>query len=130
MIYLNYGTWIEGELTWQEASMGFNAIIFTPSEETKHVLGRDLREIEYRNVLSSRTNYNIVISADELVDSTKLSFIKSFYQADAWAWNTTSDIETLNIVVLEKDGAIPIEFLEGCKDMPEIKFSLIQKEPD
>ena len=113
---------IENSLTYRQS------LKFKKNENTKHISGRDLREVEYRHLLSKRNIYELIISADELIDSTKFAFIVAFHKADTWKFsedNWTSEKE----VVID-DGDLPVEFIENCKYLPQITYKFTQKYPN
>lgn len=92
--------------------------------------GSTLRDVRFSHKISSRTkSAQIIISANELYVSATYTFIIAFYNAAAWRysldnWSTYVDVD------LAEAGELPVEFLEGNKNLPEIKLTLIQKYPD
>ncbi len=138
MIYLNYGTYSAGVLTWG-TEQAFNEISFKQLTNTERIKGRDLRQEEYSNLLSSRIIYELVITADELAATAKYTWLRTFFKAHAWKFSLTpvSTVTPTPLLwsavgtsVVIEDGDMPVEFLEGCKYLPEVKLKLIQKAAD
>ena len=126
-VYLKYGTWSGGTLTWS-SSQSFAALDFDSIVNSDAIEGRDLYQIDYSNIVSTRNIYTLIISADELLDPTKWSFINSFHKAHAWKLSTnnwTSEVE-----VMKPKGDLPVTRLEDCKYLKEVKYVLTQKNPD
>jgi hypothetical protein len=127
-IYLKYGTYSGTTLTWS-SSQAFNALKFIDYDEAEREITSTLRGYRIANSSFTRTSYDLEISAAELTNSTKLTFIKAFFKAHAWKFsldNWTSE----KIVVVDEKERIPWEFLEGNKLLKKIKLKLIQKAPD
>lgn len=126
-LYLKYGTWSFGTLTWS-SSQSFNAIDYDTVINTDAVEGRDLRGIEFSHILSTRKVHVVIISADELLNSTKWSFIENFHKAHAWKLSTNN--WSTEVEVMKPKGDLPVSRIEDCKYLKEIKYTLTQKNPD
>lgn len=127
-IILYCGNYVDGSIVWENSGNGvlFNTVKCIEIVNTKHITGRDLRESEYRHKLSTRKKWDITISADQLVDNNLKSFIVTFYKSTYW--EITIDNVTHNVVL--EDGDIPFTYLENNIHLPEIKFTLTQRNPD
>jgi hypothetical protein len=64
-IQLKYGTWNAGSLTLSD-SCEFDTLQFIHNETNNKITGFDLREEKYENLLSKRSYWDVIISADEL----------------------------------------------------------------
>ena len=74
-------------------------------------------------------NALVIISANELYQASKKTYIENFFTASAWKYsldNWTSEV----VVDLKEAGDIPFEDIEGNKNLQEIKMTLLQKNPD
>jgi hypothetical protein len=127
-IYLKYGTYAATTLTWS-ASQSFSALKFIDFVEAEREITATLRG--YRQVHSdfTRTSWDLEIGAGELINSTKLTFIKAFFKAHAWKFSL-DNWSTEKEVVIDSKEQIPWEFLENNKYLKTIKLKLIQKAPD
>lgn len=75
---------------------------------------------QFEHILNNYTIYNIVITADELMDSTKLGFIKSFWKSN----NKYLVVSSKYIFVVSGGGELPKEFIEENKYLPEVTLKL------
>lgn len=131
-IYLRYGAYDSGSITWETAKE-YKPLILRPLVIPERITGRDLRSINFSHLKSLRTkSYEVVISANDLVDSTKLSYLKSFFTAEISQYNLADTNWNDNgiIVTFENSDAIPFESINNHKQLLKIKFNLIQKYPD
>jgi hypothetical protein len=128
MIYLKYGIWSAGSITWS-SSQSFNELKFIETPVSEHNSGRTLSGIDYKHNKSNRSEWELVISANELTDSTKLAFLKNFHFASAWKFSLVSNWATETVVTIE-DGQQGIDYIENCKYLPEISIKLVQKVPN
>lgn len=127
-LYLKYGTYSALTLTWS-ASQTFTALKIEDYITAERELTKSLRGVNIVNHSFKRTEWDVVISADQLTDSTKLAFIKSFFQAHRWKFSL-DDWTTEKEVVIEENERIPFELLEENKNLKEIRLKFIQKSPD
>ena len=126
-IYLKYGTWSSGTLTWS-TSQAFNTLVYDDNITTDAIEGRDLYQIDFVNITSTRMIFDLIISADELIDSDKLLFIQNFHKAHAWKLST--DNWTSEVEVMKPKGDLPVTYIEDCKYLKEVIYKLTQKNPD
>ena len=112
-------------------AMRFNALICQPIDETIRLESDDLNARPYSHLRSIRTQYDLSIGPDELVDATKKAFIDEFWiSAQAWLVIDSSDTEPLAasfIEVVVPAGRSPIQPLEGDWSFPYIDVTLISK---
>lgn len=127
-LYLKYGTYSGTTLTWS-ASQSFSALKFIDYEEAEREITNTLRGYRVANSSFTRMSYDLEISAGELTNSTKLTFIKAFFKAHAWKFSLNNWSTEKEVVIDEKE-RIPFEFLENNKNLKKIKLTLIQKAPD
>lgn len=131
MIYLRYGHWLAGSITWQPA-VGFNETQLIEKNFTVRNKGVDLQQKPFNTLFAHYKKFKVVISADELANPTKYSFIKSFYAAHTWQISETNNFAgTKNTdyydVDLDESGELPVEFIENHKFLPQVTFNLTQK---
>jgi hypothetical protein len=126
-IYLKYGTWNAGTLTWS-SSQSFNALSFTNVPSANRIEGNDLRDEVYNHLVSTRNIWKLIISCDELVNSTKKSFLLTFFKAHEWKFSL--DNWTTETVVSIPTGDMQIENIEKNKNLVEVTLLLTQKVPD
>ena len=108
----------------------FTISLLPPYINTVTDTGRALNGRLYSNLLYRFKEYEIIISADELADTTNREFMESFfganykyisfYESNAWG----DYIEVSNDA-----GRIPLEYLDGIEYLPEIKIKLIAVAP-
>lgn len=131
-LYLRYGSYVEGSIVW-ETPMEFNPMIFKPLFIPERISGRDLRSINFSHLKSLRSkSYEVVISANDLLSTTKLNYLKEFLVAEVCQYNLTDlNWSTQGVfVTFENSEAIPFESISNHKQLLKIKFNLIQKYPD
>jgi hypothetical protein len=134
-LYLKYGTWNDTTkvLDWSAEQL-LNAISVKAVPFTKRITSTGLQGVGVSHKLYKKYGYEIIISADELADSTKYSWLISFFLADGWLVSINSDVakrwggsdltQTTLVINTEK---LPVEFLEGNKYLPEVKFECEDK---
>jgi len=127
-IYFKHGAYSAGTITWS-SSQTLSVPLFIAYDEAERITDKDVRGSHYSHLLFSKKTYEVKISANDLTNSTKWLFLQNFYKADAWKIST-DNWTSETIVVLEEAGRMPVEFLEGNKNIREITLHLIQKEPD
>lgn len=131
-IYLQYGTFTSGVITWS-SSKQFRPSKLLPLLETKRQKGYDLRDIPFVVTTSSRDNgIKITINPRDLLDSSSFNFIKAFYKADAWRYNYTDtnwDANSIR-VELEEQGNMPTEFIDDNKYLKIVTLTLKQWFPN
>jgi hypothetical protein len=127
-LYLKYGSYVDGVLTWEMYGQSFVPLEFYEIDQTTTESGRLLSEIEYEHIKSTRGTWKLKISANELTNSTKYAYLKNCFKAaavefstDNWSHSTT--------VVFDKRGDFPVTFINNHKSLPSVSFTLIQKEP-
>ncbi|MBX3044916.1 MAG: hypothetical protein KIT33_09810 [Candidatus Kapabacteria bacterium] len=131
-IYLRYGNYNDGTLEYVTA-VEFKPTILRPLQFVSRTNGRDLRDILYTHVKSVRTkSYEMVLSSNDLVVSSKLTFIKNFLKADVTQYNLTNTNWDTQAVTVTLDGTDPVQFeyLNNHKGLIKLKLDLIQKYPD
>jgi hypothetical protein len=131
-IYLRYGNYVSGTLTY-ETAVEFNPPILRPINSFKRIASNDLRDINFSHLKSSRTkNYEIVLSANDLSSSTKFTFMVNFFKADAIQYNLTNEDWDTEAVLcsIDDSGDMPIDYINNHKLLRRLKFNLIQKYPD
>lgn len=95
---------------------------------TERITGSSLRAVMYSHRVYTRTGRTITISADELATTAKMDFIIAFYKAAAWAYS--QDGTNWTMVVLEENGRFDPTYIEDWVKLPEVTFTLINKEAD
>jgi len=131
-IYLQYGTYANGVITWS-SSQHLSPSRLIEQIETKKNKGYDLRDIPFINTISTRTkSIKITITPLDLLNQTNLNWIYDFYKADAWRYNLTDvNWDTASIrVELEEQGIMPVEYIEDNKNLKLITLTLKQWFPD
>lgn len=131
-IYLKYGNYVDGSLSWSAAEE------FKPSKiediySTTRLSGRDLRDIPYNHLVAKRSkSITITLTPIDLMLSAKMAFLVAFYNAAAWQYNlNNTDWETNAVrVVLEESGNMPYETIQNHKQLKKVTLNLIQKNPD
>jgi hypothetical protein len=126
-VSLKYGVYAGQALNWSSPE-NFNALVFTEFPETEKVAGRSLRKIEYAHLLSKRKKYKITISADELMNDDKMSFITEFYLAQVWKFSVDNWTTETEAVIMEQ-GQMPLSFINNNKYLPELTIFLVEKIP-
>lgn len=126
MIYLRYGSYTAGVKS-AATSMAFNELRCRSTQNVDAIKVRDLRQAERRNVLSTRKKWTIIISADELIDSSKCEFLDAFLAAD-WKEFSTDNWATA-IEVVDDAGDAKIDYVKDSKSLPRRTLELTQKEP-
>lgn len=132
-VYLQYAaSYTAGAPDWS-SSKSIRALRFDPIVNTRRSSGYDSRDIPYNHRLSKRASSRaLIISADELDNSTNRTWMTNFYQALAWRYNMTDanwDTQSVEVNLVES-GDMPLEFIAGHKDLWEVQLILEQKEPD
>ena len=125
-IYLKYrnnaGVW--------SASQGYSALITRKIISTERAKGTTKRGVNYAHLLHTKSNnYTITISADQLIDSAKKTFIDNFYSATGWKFSDDNFV-TETEMVLDNDGAMGYEYIGNSRYLPKITLNLLQKYPD
>lgn len=127
-IYLKYGTYSGTTLTWS-ASQLFSALQFVDYVAAARKTTQTMRGVNVVNQSFTRSEWDVVISADQLATAAKLTFIKAFFMACEWKFSL-DNWTTETVVVVDEADRIPIELIEGNKNLKEIKMKFIQKTPD
>jgi len=125
-LYLKYSNdkWLT------ESADSFKTLYFKKYKTRESIQGSTLRSILFQHKLAVKSNNALVIiSANELYQASKKTYIENFFTASAWKYsldNWTSEV----VVDLKEAGDIPFEDIEGNKNLQEIKMTLLQKNPD
>ena len=136
MIYLSYGIWENGVVTWVEPPVGIDAVRIEPKKRTDRINGYDLRQIPYTQLLSKRDTWTLSVSADEMMSEVKRNFMENFFGAHAWRYGGETFYYGYGMgygyanVFLEDVGDMPVSWLDDDLSLPELTFKLIKKEPD
>jgi len=93
---------------------------------TERATGTNLNGTDYAHKLYSKNERLINLSADFLATAANFTFIKDFFEAGAWKYS--DDNVTYTEVVLKESGKLPAEYIEGHLGLPEITFTLVDKE--
>lgn len=130
-IYLRYGNYASGSISWQTGKE-YAPLILRKLFITERISGTDLRSINFSHLKSKRTkSYEITISANDLVDSAKLTYLENILTADCVQYSfDNADWSNAVDITFEYDGAVPFEMIENHKKLLKLKFQLIQKYPD
>jgi len=128
MIDLKYGTYIGDTLNWS-SSQSYNELEFKDLTSTERVQGSTLSGNRFNHLLHSRNVWRLTISADELYQATKETFMRAFYKAQGWKWSD-DNWSTETVVDLLESGDIPYEFINNHIDLKEITLTFIEVEPD
>ena len=124
---LKYGIYTGNNFAWS-SGQNFRELDLKIVPETERIQGRTLRSKEYSHFISKKDVFKITISADELYNTTKYNFIKSFYAANGGRWQISLDSWASSTeVVLKEAGEMPVEFIDNVSGLPEISFTLIEK---
>jgi hypothetical protein len=115
----------------------FRAVDYKSNENSERQAGRLLTGRAYSHLKYSFNTYNIVISADEFIDSVllgtyKYEFLKAFWKApfiyiafmpaDGNYWKDT-DVPNY-IRLTQPTGPFPISFLDDLEELKEVVFQL------
>lgn len=131
-LYLRYGNYVDGSPVWATA-VEFNPPILRKLYIVDKLSGKDLRNTNFTHTLSKRTkSYEVVFSANDLTNSTKLQCLINCYTSPLVQYNLTNTDWSTNAVTItfDGDGVIPFEFMNNHKLLPRIKVNLIQKYKD
>ena len=131
-IFLRHGTYIAGTLTWA-TPQEFKPPVMRKLYIAERISSDDLRSINYAHLKSKRTkSYEVVISANDLANTTTLAYLISCQYAEAVQYSlVNSDWATNGVTItFEASGIIGFEYIENHKGMPRLKINLIQKYPD
>lgn len=85
------------------------------------VSGRTLRGRQYEHITYRDTEFTVVITADELIMSANRTFINNFWLATHKYLRIDGDY----IAVLSGGGALPREFINENKYLPEVTLKLV-----
>lgn len=127
MIWLNY---INGA-TPPGVSMRFDPISVRERASVTRRGGETLRGTTYDHRLGARRTWEIVISADELIDADRREFVLEFFLGGR-RFISFEDVDTAPtttwVGVAIEGGDAPIEAIEGNERLVEWTFRLIEKE--
>lgn len=112
-------------LKYGSTSLELNSIICDDNDVTERKTGRMLNGVAYSHLNAAWREWEIVISADELCDSTKLAFIRAFWKSGANKQLKIGSGSWIDVVI--EGGAAPKENIEGNKYLPEYKLRLIER---
>ena len=108
----------------KEYQIEFETINCTPRNiRTEEVKGTLLNGKQFSHLLYSHNLYSITISANEL-DEDAIEFLHSFWQArfKYISFRVNSNWEEY-IEVITDGGVLPIEYIDGIADLPEISLN-------
>lgn len=137
-IYVKYAVFNDTTkvLDWS-AETSLDTLVFEEMKTVSKVNSVTLKGTRVSHRLFKSKKVHCVISADQLADPTKYAFTETMFTADCimistWAtlatrWTGTDT--TQKKYTIEAD-SMPVEFLEGSKNLPEVTFELLQKEAD
>ena len=124
MIYLRYSN--DNFETYTGIQISELKLINKPTRSS--VKGSTLRGTAYSHKRFTKTNnFTLVVSADELYQSTKYNYMLNFFKAGSHKFST--DDVTYTEVILD-DEQFNEEYLEENKHLPEITFNFTQKYKD
>lgn len=122
-IYLKYGNYdLSNVLTWENAQ-AYSASTYIKKKRRTLVGGETLRDSRYQHVKGKGNYYSIVLNADQLSSSTKMTYLENFFIADAIQIST--DNVTYIDVIWEADKLEP-EFVSNSKYLPKVSLELIE----
>jgi hypothetical protein len=132
IVFLNHGFLSDGVVSWSLTPMQFKAVRCESKIVATRVSGVDARQVNFSHLLSKRDSWEVVISADELIDSSKFDFLKALFVADAWNFGYEGQFTGANYirVALTNEGNFPVSFIGDCVDLPEVKLNFIDLFPD
>lgn len=131
-LYLQYGTFASGVLSWSAGTL-FTPAKMLPIEETKRITNYDLHDVPSVLVISNRSKgLKITLSPIDLMVASKKTFLFNFMKAAAWRYNlTNTNWDTVGVrVFLDNDGDMSYEYLENNKNLPSIELILRQHTPN
>lgn len=131
-IFLRYGSYVEGTLTWETAKE-FKPPVMRKLYIAERISGDDLRSINYTHLRSKRTkSYEVIFSSNDLAVPTSLTYLLACLTAEAVQYSLVNTDWATNGVTITFDasGKIALDYIEGHKKLPRIALNLIQKYPD
>lgn len=100
------------------------AVLTRPIESTSKVSGDNLNGSGYYHVKFSKKERDVTISADEL-DDTKCAFFNNWFKAKFAYISIYNGTSWSNYIrVRTTDGRVPISFIDGINDLPELSFTI------
>lgn len=114
MITLKYGTTQEQ----------FNELFIESIPVTDRVAGRMLNGMAFSHLKSKWSEHTVIISADELCNTSKHNFLKEFWSSKEQLQLKIENAEFVQVLI--ESGAAPVENIEGNVHLPEYKIKLIE----
>ena len=121
IVYLKY---FDGT-NWS-ASESFSTVFYDVLDSVYRESGTTLNYIHFSHKVARKKHHTVVISADELIDSNKLMFVQNFFMAEKWKISIDNWVSETE-VVLNENGNIPFDPIEGNKRLREIKLTFYDK---
>lgn len=125
-IWLKYGNYAGTALNWGTATL-FSATKVFPKFARKISNSTSLRGKQFVNKYYIIKSWDVTISANELTNTTKWTFLQNFFNADAWQISFDGN----NFIdVVFNDEEMQLTYIDEIKFLPETKFVFIKKEPN
>lgn len=106
--------------------MIFDARIFLLGWITDKIVDKTLRRRKFAHLMDNRRTYQIIISADQLADPEKKTFMDELHGAvkveisiDGGLWRE----------IIIPGGAQPVTYIQNSKSLPEIAYTVEEAEP-
>lgn len=115
-VTLKYGT----------TEMEFKPLVCDEVPVTLRKNGRLLNGNAYSHLQARWREWDLVISADELFDTSKANFLRAFWSSKQAKYLKIGGGSFIETVI--DGGSAPIEKIEGSKFLPEYKLRLIEVE--
>ena len=112
-------------LKYDTTPMEFLAIKFYENIVSEKIKGDTLSATKFENVSGKRREWLISFTAENFIDTVKLSFIKNYYTSNSCylSYDSGAWIE----VVINEDGTMPIEYVNDIVDLKTITITLTEK---
>lgn len=123
MIYLKYtnNNWSS------ETKISFTELRFQTINMKSVIQGETLRFNHYSHNLGTKNKYDLIITGDELVSSTKLANIKLFFAAGAWKYSL-NDSTYYDVIIEQSTIEDCLQYIDGDPHFPEFRCTLIEKD--
>lgn len=113
-------------LKYGETEQEFKGIAQKVHDITDRQNGRMLNGNGYSHLRAVWREWDIVISANETINSTKNTFLRNFWKTpESKYFKVNSGDDFIEVII--NGGEPPIEDIEGNKYLPEYKLRLIEK---
>lgn len=110
--------------TWS-AAQEINPLRFEKRVLTESIKGKTLPGRNFNHLKDYRYTYEMFLSADELLNTTKKEFIESLFITKRGKFSTDS-FATETEFIVEDDGKMQYELIEDIEAMKEITLVLIE----